>query len=252
MFSGRFQLNPDADGTYFIDRDGRHFHHVLNFLRDAGIVKLSSVVMHGRETEELVVEARFYGLLDRMMTYYAQEQVGQSLLRRACLVGTRAAVQTAVAQVRTLIFTMGSTTPFLRERIQDLQYVITERVVNGSPVWAAEGSGGEELGMFRSAGNGMLVSVRSGYDSTKRFLQNALQTAVAFAPTELPSLQWTSFSGATLASEFASATPAPGSAPAPAPKLWVCVPEMRITAVHGLDDDDSAMAAALRQLAALA
>jgi len=36
--------------------------------------------------------------------------------------------------------------------------------------------------------------------------------------------------------------------------LHVCVrvPEMRITAVHGLDDGESAMAAALRQLAALA
>jgi hypothetical protein len=34
--------------------------------------------------------------------------------------------------------------------------------------------------------------------------------------------------------------------------VWACVPEMRITAVHGLDDGEPAMAAALRQLVALA
>jgi hypothetical protein len=33
---------------------------------------------------------------------------------------------------------------------------------------------------------------------------------------------------------------------------WVCVPDMRITVVHGLDDHDATMTAALRQLAALA
>jgi hypothetical protein len=37
-----------------------------------------------------------------------------------------------------VVFEMGSTTPFLDEDFQDLRWVITERVVNGSPVWAAE------------------------------------------------------------------------------------------------------------------
>jgi len=32
MFSGRFEVAPSADGTYFIDRDGTHFNLVLNFL----------------------------------------------------------------------------------------------------------------------------------------------------------------------------------------------------------------------------
>ena len=45
MFSGRFELTPDADSSYFIDRDGRQFHHILNFLRDAGMAKLSSAVL---------------------------------------------------------------------------------------------------------------------------------------------------------------------------------------------------------------
>jgi hypothetical protein len=52
---------------------------------------------------------------------------------------------------------------------------------------------------------------------------------------------------ATLESQYPSAerrSSRPGD-------VWVRVPDMRITAVHGLDDDPT-MAAALRQLAALA
>ncbi len=30
MFSGRHTVTKDASGCYFIDRDGRHFHDILN------------------------------------------------------------------------------------------------------------------------------------------------------------------------------------------------------------------------------
>jgi len=36
------------------------------------------------------------------------------------------------------VFEMGSTTPWLVDQFQDLRYVITDRVINGAPVWAAE------------------------------------------------------------------------------------------------------------------
>ncbi|RUO95923.1 BTB/POZ protein [Jimgerdemannia flammicorona] len=37
MFSGRHPLTADADGSYFIDRDGTHFRLILNYLRDLRI-----------------------------------------------------------------------------------------------------------------------------------------------------------------------------------------------------------------------
>lgn len=37
MFSGRHKLKQDADGSIFIDRDGRHFADVLNYLRDGQV-----------------------------------------------------------------------------------------------------------------------------------------------------------------------------------------------------------------------
>jgi phenylalanyl-tRNA synthetase alpha subunit len=45
LFSGRFELASDAKGAYFIDRDGKNFHYILNFLRDSGSFKLSSNMM---------------------------------------------------------------------------------------------------------------------------------------------------------------------------------------------------------------
>jgi vacuolar-type H+-ATPase subunit H len=257
MFSGRFQPSPDADGTYFIDRDGTHFSLVLNFLRDLGSFKLSSAVTD-LQRDQLMAEAMFYGVLDGMMPgpHIVQERIGQSLLSRACLVGKEAAVRTAMAQARALIFVMGSTTPFLDEDFQDMRFVITDRIVNGSPVWAVVGSGGEKYGMCRSDTRHMLVAYETDITATNGtcFLQNMVKPAAAVAPTEVSLLHWASTRGVTLASEFDSATRAHTSPPgfSPGLNLWVMVPEMRITAVHGLDDDDPAMAAALRQLAALA
>jgi hypothetical protein len=33
MFSGRHDLKKNASGAYFLDRDGKHFRQILNFLR---------------------------------------------------------------------------------------------------------------------------------------------------------------------------------------------------------------------------
>jgi len=45
-----------------------------------------------------------------------------------------------VAQARALVFQMGSADPWLADEYQNMHYVITDRVVNGAPVWVAEGA----------------------------------------------------------------------------------------------------------------
>ena len=252
LFSGRFALTPNAEGAYFIDRDGSHFRHVLNFMRapvEEGYT-LSCDLTEGQRGE-LKAELEFYGLLDRMMPtpppaprpYAAQDLIGQSLLQRACVTGTKPALTAAVSQSRhALVFAIGTTTPFLTDEFQDLRFVITDRVVNGWPVWAAVGG---NWFMFRStvdqtwitadytcSGGGCMFTGTSNEDGV--------------APTELPSdSTWCSKPIAVLPSQYASAQ-----------RLhtleWVEVPNMRITAVHGLGDDDPAMAEALQKLAALA
>jgi hypothetical protein len=57
-------------------------------------------------------------------------------------------------QARVLVFEVGSTTPFLSEEYQDLRFVITDRVVNGSPVWATVVS---ERFMYRTKKKMMMI-----------------------------------------------------------------------------------------------
>jgi hypothetical protein len=58
-FSGRFPLKVDKeDNSLFIDRDPKHFSIILNHLRD-GRVPLPECE---RELDEILTEAKFYGL----------------------------------------------------------------------------------------------------------------------------------------------------------------------------------------------
>jgi hypothetical protein len=249
LFSGRYELDLDAEGTYSIDRDGSHFRHILNFLRNAGSFELSSDMPVGQR-EELAVELKFYSLLDRMLPYYDQEQVGQALLRRACLAGTKQGLQTAVAQACELVFEIGSTTPFLTEEFQDLRFVITDRTVNGSPVWAAS-SEVSELFMYRAmngaTGNMVIGDARCVESGDLGFVRNRNRTGnTGAAPTNLSQDEWVSRASATLPPEFAAADrKSPNSS-------WAYVPNMCINVVHGLRDGDPIMVAARHQLATLA
>jgi len=242
LFSGRFEQHPDAEGVYFIDRDGTHFRHILNHLRDPGSFTLSPAMPYERRAE-IIMEFQFYGLLDRVMPYYGLEHIGVSLLKQACTAGTKHALQAAVAQARALAVEMGSTTPWLIEEFQDTRYLITEVVINDVPVWVEEDG---TWSMYLSVDNTLWISDidMCAKGEASGYINHPQEFADSMAPTMLPSTGWMSNDTATLASKYASAG---GTDETP----WVDVPAMRVTAVHGLPDDDPAMAAALRQLAAL-
>jgi len=59
MFSGKFGLKKGDDGSFFIDRDGTFFHHILTYLRD-GELPDDVIEQCGPEMQQ---EANFYGLL---------------------------------------------------------------------------------------------------------------------------------------------------------------------------------------------
>ncbi|PFX30109.1 BTB/POZ domain-containing protein KCTD21 [Stylophora pistillata] len=57
MFSGRFELKADPeDGAYFIDRDGKLFRYILNYLRDGDLLYPDDQTVR----EQLLKEAKFY------------------------------------------------------------------------------------------------------------------------------------------------------------------------------------------------
>jgi len=60
MFSACFDLKQGNDGCYFIDRDGTHFRHILNYLR-SGTAPVLSVLK--TDAEEILREAEYYGLV---------------------------------------------------------------------------------------------------------------------------------------------------------------------------------------------
>ena len=68
MFSGRHALTQDKNGAYCIDRDGRHFHEILNFLRGSTASTQEQIAQRVSTAalEELKVEADFYGVKDLM------------------------------------------------------------------------------------------------------------------------------------------------------------------------------------------
>ncbi|GJQ67349.1 hypothetical protein Trydic_g19492 [Trypoxylus dichotomus] len=56
MFSGRMEVLSDSDGWILIDRSGKHFGTILNFLRD-GTVTLPET---SKDLAELLAEAKYY------------------------------------------------------------------------------------------------------------------------------------------------------------------------------------------------
>ncbi|KAI6655126.1 BTB/POZ domain-containing protein KCTD7-like [Oopsacas minuta] len=54
MFSG-YSIDKDSDGRYFIDRDGKYFSHILNYLRDPSNFVISVDIIPA-----VLVEAEYY------------------------------------------------------------------------------------------------------------------------------------------------------------------------------------------------
>ena len=65
MFSGKFEMKPSEDGSFFIDRDGTYFRFILNFLRNGVLILPDGATF----LKELEAEATFYqlqGILDEL------------------------------------------------------------------------------------------------------------------------------------------------------------------------------------------
>ncbi|KAM3177615.1 BTB/POZ domain-containing adapter for CUL3-mediated RhoA degradation protein 3 [Hymenolepis weldensis] len=80
LFSGRMDVKTDDDGWVLLDRSGKHFHLVLNYLRDGSVPLPDS----RQDLEELLIETRFYCLeglrraceekLEKMVAEESQEK----------------------------------------------------------------------------------------------------------------------------------------------------------------------------------
>ncbi|KAJ0438272.1 putative chromatin remodeling & transcription regulator BTB-POZ family [Helianthus annuus] len=82
MFSGRHTVYKDPEKGYvFVDRDGMHFRHILNWLTD-GVAPISN--LSDLECSELLREAEYYQLLVRASLNSAS--LINANLQDACLI----------------------------------------------------------------------------------------------------------------------------------------------------------------------
>lgn len=81
MFSGRMELTYDTDGWVTIDRDGRLFHYILNYLRD-GTVPFPELL---EDKRALLLEAKYY-LLDPLVARLEADIVLSEAFRPMCAV----------------------------------------------------------------------------------------------------------------------------------------------------------------------
>ncbi len=77
MFSSsNFKLTTDAEGYYFIDRNGKYFEYILKFLRDD---KVNIEHLKKHQINDLIDEANFY-MLESLINYIKSHYLNDSKL----------------------------------------------------------------------------------------------------------------------------------------------------------------------------
>jgi hypothetical protein len=70
MLSGQYPLVRQSDGSFFIDRDGKHFGSILSFMRSGYIAKPRDRI----ERKEVLLEAEYYCLKDAILSSWREDE----------------------------------------------------------------------------------------------------------------------------------------------------------------------------------
>ena len=133
MFSEKFDLKKEDDGSFFIDRDGTFFHHVLNYLRD-GYLSEDVIEAYGPQMQN---EAEFYGLLGLKEQIYNYNHVKLNVGGREFVVNRAVLKKYSESMFGRML--AGEECAF--ERSQDGSYCIDRDGANFNHIYQYLGSG---------------------------------------------------------------------------------------------------------------
>lgn len=74
MMSGQYPLVRQPDGSFFVDRDGKHFGSILSFMRSGYLAKPQDRV----ERKELLLEAEYYCIKDAIVEAWVRFYSGET------------------------------------------------------------------------------------------------------------------------------------------------------------------------------
>ena len=104
MFSEKFDLKQGKDGSYFIDRDGSHFRHILNYLRSGTVPAISTL---NADTKEILHEAEYYGLVGLVKAINSKLDGNENNSSEAVQEECESAVSAMVNEARTEVIETG-------------------------------------------------------------------------------------------------------------------------------------------------
>lgn len=96
MFSGKFKLTTDADGAYFVDRDGSMFGHILSWLRTG---RAPPATLSETERENLLHECVYFGLV--RLEEIVKLQIAKDVREDELSMGTEKSTMTNIQSIAT-------------------------------------------------------------------------------------------------------------------------------------------------------
>ncbi|XP_023246940.1 BTB/POZ domain-containing protein KCTD16 isoform X2 [Copidosoma floridanum] len=156
IFQDKLNLEKDAKGKYFLDRDGVLFRYVLDYLRNQALVLPEGF----RERERLRQEADFYGLGNLVKAIQEQESGPTSLTQQ---------------QQKNGFITVGyrGSFAFGREGLSDVKFRKLSRILVCGRVALCRDVFGETLNESRDPDHGMSDRYTSRFFLKHSFIEQA-------------------------------------------------------------------------------
>ncbi|XRA97889.1 BTB_2 domain-containing protein [Pycnococcus provasolii] len=282
LANGQDAVPMDEDGRVFIDRDGERFRTILAFMRECAEfpeeildLKMESRVVKDltpRQRDDILSDARYFGLVEAMFPFQEATDVGLELLRsylemykrnvstsmydqkRAVRVQRNVldkseimnAMKRALMFIKCLVLELGGSS--LNERVQG-KYCITRDTINHAPIWKQMQSRNEEglsapFYMYFAKDGRLWIGERDAAlkGANYGYLFNNVCLPLTFrSPLNVNPRMWQANADGASDAEWSAETQSKEM-------QWIEVSDVTLACIHALDDNYNADVLAARRL----